>query len=152
MDKTEVTFDRLYYNEAFLVEKSCPGCSLDDDNIVTVNRGYLAVLSFYGGSEMPLVLPGVPTALAGVLGAFQAGIVAGGAAAVPPQTYDAATVKYLARLQWFSCALWTPDPEALLEYCAWATANNLGQEALIDEATADRILTLLGNPLVGEPQ
>lgn len=101
---------------------------------------------------MPLVLPGVPTALSGVLGAFQAGIVAGGAAAVPPQTYDDATAKYLARLQWASCSLWTPDTAALLEYCAWAAANNLGAEALMDEATADRILTLLGSPLVGDPQ
>ena len=151
-DKSEVTFDRLYYNEAFLADKSCAGCSLDADNVVTVNRAYLAILSFYGGSEMPLVLPGVPTALAGVLGAFKAGIVAGGQAQVPPEDYDAPTAKYLARLQWSQCLLWTPDPTALLEYCAWVQANGLGPEAALDLSTADRILRLLGNPDAGNPQ
>lgn len=144
-DKSEVTFDRLYYNEAYLAEKSCPGCSLDNDKIVTVNRGYLAVLNFYGGSEMPLVLPGVPTALAGVLGAYQAGITQGG-------EQDEATAKFLARYQWSQCLLWEPDQASLLEYCAWIRAQNLGPGAEIDPETADRVLTLLGNPLVGEPQ
>ena len=101
---------------------------------------------------MPLVLPGVPAALAGVLGAFQAGIVAGGQAQVPPAPVDEPTAKYLARLQWSQCALWTPDPAALLEFCAWARASGLGPEALLDPVTADRILGLLGSPAAGNPQ
>ena len=149
-DTSEVTFDRLYYNEAYLAERSCPACSLDNDRITTVNRAYLSVLGFYGGSEMPLVLPGVPTALAGVLGAFQGGIFAGGRAQVPP--IDEPTAKFYARIQWSQCAVWTPDPTALLEYCAWIQAKGLGTEAWIDPATADRVLGLLGNPAVGNPQ
>ena len=151
-DKSEVTFDRLFYNEAYMAEKSCPGCSLDNDRIVTVNRGYLAVLAFYGGSELPLVLPGAPAALSGVLGAFQAGIVAGGAAQTPPIAYDDLTAKYYARLQWSQCFLWTPDPSALLEYCAWATAQGLGPEAMLDPTAGERVLDLLGNPLDGDAQ
>ena len=103
---------------------------------------------------MPLVLPGVPTALAGVLGAFQAGIVAGGQAQDPPVTYDEPTAKNIARLQWSQCLVWTPDPVALLEYCAWVQAQGsaLGPEALLDPVTADRVLGLLGSPAVGNPQ
>ena len=111
---------------------------------MTVNRAYLAVLGFYGGSEMPLVLPGVPTALAGVLGAFQAGLVGGG--------MDAQTAKNVARFQWSQCLVWPPDASTLLEYCAWTQANGFGPEAALDPVTAERILGLLGSPAVGDPQ
>lgn len=99
---------------------------------------------------MPLVLPGVPTALAGVLGAFQAAVFAGGQARVPPM--DEATAKSVARSQWSQCLVWPPDASTLLEYCAWTQANGFGPEAALDPVTADRILGLLGSPADASPQ
>jgi len=177
-DGTNVTFSRLFYHEArgrergreggragggraaapptpappqsFLPERSCPSCTLDAP-IVTVNRAYLATLATTGGSELPFVLGGVPTALAAALGAFSAALQAGG---VP-----AAAAAAAAAHQWAACDLWPADMGARIEWCAWAAGAAGGGVApgapgtALDDGTAGALLgVLMGNATLADAQ
>jgi len=136
--------------QSFLPERSCPSCTLDAP-IVTVNRAYLATLATTGGSELPFVLGGVPTALAAALGAFSAALQAGG---VP-----AAAAAAAAAHQWAACDLWPADMGARIEWCAWAAGAAGGGVApgapgtALDDGTAGALLgVLMGNATLADAQ
>ena len=124
--------------QSFLPDASCPTCSLVD-TIVTLNRGYLAVLASAGGSELPFVLGGVPAALSAALSAFEAGLIAGGC---PPEA-----APRLARRQWASCDVWPADPAAGVEWCAAAAAARGvtpgSPGTTLDDASSTLLLPLL---------